>query len=86
MSERSIARVGSHPTKNRTLIAAAYRPAANEIALFVEDGESHASVPLSIDEATRIRDAIDGALKIAACAGDPLSAVPGEWSGAKSDA
>jgi hypothetical protein len=63
------------------LIAATYRPAANEIALFVEDGGAHASVPLSIADATAIRDAIDGALAIAACVADPISAVPGEYRG-----
>lgn len=56
-------------------VMAVYRPLERDIALFVEDGDRHASTAVSIDEARAIHGALGLALRLAASAGDPVSAV-----------
>lgn len=56
-------------------VLAVFRPRRGDIELFVEDGGEHASVPLSIAEATQIHGALGRALMLAKCAKDPISAV-----------
>lgn len=59
-------------------IFAVFRPSQGDIAVFVEDGErGHSSSAMSLDEARRLHGALGGALKLADCASEPLSAVPG---------
>lgn len=58
-------------------VMAAFRPAKNDIAVFVRDGGHKASVVLEIDEARAIYGALGLALRLADCREQPLKAVDG---------
>ena len=64
----------------RTAVMATFRPSKGDIALHLEQGRSHASTVLTIDEARAIHGALGRALALAGCAADPLSAVDGRFS------
>jgi hypothetical protein len=58
-------------------VIATYRPQADEVALFVDDGESSSAAVLSVPEARAIHGALDLALRLASCRAEPLRAVDG---------
>lgn len=62
----------------RRPVTAVFRPRRGDIAVIVSDGKGFSSATaLSVVEARALHGALGGALKLADCAAEPLTAVEG---------